>query len=834
MARHRNGYAQWVPVITFFLLLLGCGGGGGSNSGTGTPVSLPASPMNLQATAASSTTVNLTWTDNSNNEDGFLVYRGMTPNTVTTLAAALPANSTGYTDTGLSPSTNYWYKVSAYNSAGGVDAPTVPNVSTQPVPLAPPAVPSNLQATAASSTAIDLTWVDNSNNEEGFRIYFGTDSSNVTTLVATLGPGSTSYQHTGRVVNTTYYYKVTAYNTAGESAASNFADATTQPVPVSPPAAPSTLQATAASVSAINLTWVDNSNNEDGFRVYFGTDSSNVTNLVATLGAGITSYQHTGLAASTTYYYKVTAYNTAGPSAASNVANATTQAPPVVVPAAPSTLQSTAASSSAINLTWVDNSNNEDGFRVYRGADSSNVATLVATLGAGITSYQNTGLTPSMTYYYKVTAYNTAEESAASNVANAATSPDPPAAPSTLQATAASSSAINLTWVDNSNNEDGFRVYRGTDSSNVATLMATLGAGITSYQNTGLAASTTYYYKVTAYNTAGASAASNIANATTNEDPPAAPSGLQANAASSSAINLTWVDNSNNEVGFRVYSGADSSSVATLVATLGAGVTSYQHTGLTASTTYYYKVTAYNTAGPSAASNIVNATTNASSGAIKSFAAGTSHVLLVKMDGTLWAWGDNFSGQLGSGTTTDNSSPVRVGTDTNWAYVSAGENHSVAVKTDGTLWAWGNNDAGQLGIGSTAGQNVPVQVGGDNNWASVSAGGSHTVARKMNGTLWAWGNNDAGQLGIGSTAGQNVPVQVGSDTDWASVSAGGNHTVAVKMGGGLWAWGDNFSGQLGDGTIVNRILPLRIGTENWVSVSAGNAHTVARRTDGSI
>ena len=454
------------------------GGGGGSDSGTGTPVSLPAPPMNLQATAASSTTVNLTWTDNSNNEDGFIVYRGTTPNTVTTLAAALPANSTGYSDTGLSPSTNYWYKVSAYNSAGGVDAPTVPNVSTLPVPVVPPAVPSNLQATAASSTAIDLTWVDTSNNEEGFRVYFGTDSSNVTNLVATLGPGSTSYQHTGRVVNTTYYYKVTAYNTSGESAASNFAEATTQPVPVSPPAAPSTLQAIAASVSAINLTWVDNSNNEDGFRVYFGTDSSNVTTLVATLGAGITSYQHTGLAASTTYYYRVTAYNTAGPSAASNVANAMTSSVVVPTPAAPSGLQANAASSTAINLTWVDNSNNEDGFRVYFGTDSSNVTTLVATLGAGGTSYQHTGLAASTTYYYRVTAYNTAGPSAASNVANAATLPvPPPAAPSTLQAIAASSTAINLTWVDNSNNEDGFRVYFGTDSSNVDDPRGHLGGG---------------------------------------------------------------------------------------------------------------------------------------------------------------------------------------------------------------------------------------------------------------------------------------------------------------------------------------------------------------------
>ena len=408
MARLRNGYAQWVPVITFILLLFGCGGGGGSDSGTGTAVSPPAVPSTLQANAASSNTVNLTWSDNSNNEGGFIVYRGTNPLTVTTLVANnIPPNSTGFSDTGLDPSIRYWYKVTAYNSAGESAASNVADATTQPTPVFAPAAPSALLAAAASSSAINLTWVDNSNNEDGFRVYYGTDSSNVTNLVVTLVPGSTNYQHAGRAENTTYYYKVTAYNnTAGESAPSNVANATTSPVVVVPPAAPSALLAAAASSSAINLTWVDNSNNEDGFRVYRGANPTTVTTLATTLAAGVTGFQDTFLAASTPYYYKVTAYNTGGESAASNVANATTQPPPVVVPAAPSNLQAAAASSSAINLTWVDNSNNEDGFIVYRGSTPTTVTTYVTSVNAGIQAYQNTGLAPSTTYYYKVTAWN--------------------------------------------------------------------------------------------------------------------------------------------------------------------------------------------------------------------------------------------------------------------------------------------------------------------------------------------------------------------------------------------------------------------------------------------
>jgi hypothetical protein len=168
---------------------------------------------------------------------------------------------------------------------------------------------------------------------------------------------------------------------------------------------------------------------------------------------------------------------------------------PVFPPTAPSNLQANDASSSAINLTWTDASNNEDGFRVYR-------------------------LTPSTTYYYKVTAYNSAGESAASNVVSVTTNPPLtiPSAPTNLQASAASSTQINLIWTDASNNESGFKVYRGSTSNDpgtITTLVASLGAGTTSYQNTGLAASTTYYYKITAYNSAGESVASNVANATT-------------------------------------------------------------------------------------------------------------------------------------------------------------------------------------------------------------------------------------------------------------------------------------------------------------------------------
>ncbi|MBI5383637.1 MAG: fibronectin type III domain-containing protein, partial [Verrucomicrobia bacterium] len=188
----------------------------------------------------------------------------------------------------------------------------------------------------------------------------------------------------------------------------------------------------------------------------------------------------------------------------------------------------------------------------------------------------------------------------------------PPAAPSGLTASAASASQINLAWTDNANNETGFALERSTDNATF-TQIATVGANVTSYANTGLSASTTYYYRVRASNAAGNSAYSATASATTAaiQTAPAAPSGLTATAASACQINLAWTDNANNETGFALERSTDNATF-TQIATVGANVTSYANTGLSTSTTYYYRVRASNAAGNSAYSATASATTTGS------------------------------------------------------------------------------------------------------------------------------------------------------------------------------------------------------------------------------
>jgi len=215
---------------------------------------------------------------------------------------------------------------------------------------------------------------------------------------------------------------------------------------------------------------------------------------------------------------------------------------------------------------------------------------------------------------------------------------------------------------------------------------------------------------------------------------------------------------------------------------------------------------------------------------ISAVSAGGDHTMYVKTDGTLWAMGYNFFGQLGDGTKTHRSSAVQVATGV--ASVAAGRVHTMYVETDGTLWAMGYKGNGQLGDGKNANlefRSTPVRVA--TGVAGLAAGGDHTMYVKTDGTLWATGSNAQGQLGDGGSYTSNTPVQVA--TGVASVAAGRVHTMYVKTDGTLWAMGDNRYGQLGDGTTTNRSSAVRVAT-GVAGLAAGGDHTMYVKTDGTL
>ncbi|MFB6613238.1 hypothetical protein ACFCV9_03270 [Streptomyces sp. NPDC056367] len=222
-------------------------------------------------------------------------------------------------------------------------------------------------------------------------------------------------------------------------------------------------------------------------------------------------------------------------------------------------------------------------------------------------------------------------------------------------------------------------------------------------------------------------------------------------------------------------------------------------------------------------------------GGVKAIAAGGSHNLALRTDGTVVAWGSNAAGQLGDGTNTQSSVPVSVSGLNRVTSIAAGLIHSLAARTDGTARGWGDNDDGQLGDGTTTNRNTPVEVFGLFSVTAVSAGNEHSVALRTDGGVISWGNNSSGQLGDGTTTDRVTPVEVIGLTGVTAVSAGGHHSVAARSDGSVRAWGRNFEGQLGNGTNTQSNQPVQVSSLTGVTaVSAGNDHNLALRTNGTV
>jgi hypothetical protein len=476
----------------------------------------PLPPTNLAATAVNTTEIDLSWTNGSTSQTGVRIERSPDGVTFTEIAVA-GAAATSFADTGLIAAATYYYRLRATNGATNSSYTAVASATT--FPLSPPGSPA---ANAASSSEIDLSWINTNPNQSGTKIERSTDGVTFA-QIAIAAAGATTYADLGLAPSATYWYRLRATNFTTDSAYTAVISAATRTL-----AAPANVTATAVSSGEIDVAWTNTNSNQTGVKVERSTDGVSFA-LLVTAAATATGYHDLGLLASTTYFYRLRATNGALDSVPSAVVSATTLAPPPS-PTPPANLAASASSSSQIDLTWVNTSpsGGQTAVKIERSADGVTFTQVAQTSSATAASYSDTGLAPATTYWYRVRATNGVADSAYGNVVSAAT--QTLAAPAALSAAAASSSQINLAWTNTNSNQTGVKVERSTDGVTF-TQIASASAPANSYSDTGLTASTTYWYRVRATNGAIDSAYSAVATAKTLAGTPAAISFVQVNSA---------------------------------------------------------------------------------------------------------------------------------------------------------------------------------------------------------------------------------------------------------------------------------------------------------------
>lgn len=504
--------------------------------GADEPPSTPASPS---ATALTDTVVRVRWTDTSSNETQFVVYRSMEANGSFDEVGRVAANFRSFEDTGLDPTTTYYYRVAATNLVGTSAPSAIVSATTKsPEDMVPPLSPAWLRARVLTATSVEVYFSDRTNGRFGHRIERRTGTA-AFAVVGILPAGTNSLQQTNLVTGRAYDYRVAAFNDAGSSDYVGPVTIAPEQLPPGAPLAPANFAAVVRSTTAAHLTWTDRSGGNAETQVYWKVDAGDYQ-LLATVDRGVSEYELTGLSQESIYVVYLKAVTSEGSSPSSTELTIVTKPPP----ATPQNFAGTAEDYKAVKLSWQD-VETESGYRLERQEPGGAWVQIVPSgstpaIAANTVSYEDKTMPTGATVSYRLRAFNAGGNSPYTTVVTVEVPPSPPAAPTGLVATVLSNEAIRLNWQDNADNESGYAVHVRVGTTGDFAQAATLPAGSVTTIVEDLAPSTTYQFQVYALRAPTLSDPSNVAQGRTAASTGAgAPSDLRATPSFTSVV-LTW------------------------------------------------------------------------------------------------------------------------------------------------------------------------------------------------------------------------------------------------------------------------------------------------------
>ena len=568
-----------------------------SNIAVAPATATPAVPQ-LTAARVSEKEIRLTWTDSNADQSGYRVERSLDGTTYTTIAPSLAGSARSYNDTAAAPGAANYYRVTAFRTATcGWNSASLPQSAVTTI-----LEPTGVTATANNTTQITLGWTDRTASETGFKVLRcqGSGCTPAEPPLFTTAANAVSYVDTQVDENRVYSYQVVATNSTlpWDSVPSTRVERATPAA-----TAPVLTAVTRVSEAQINISWTDSNTDRTGFRLWrcSGPSCTNFAQVGGVITAPL-SYSDTGLVPNTSYTYYVEAFKTV---TLERWAKQSNQLSATTTLLEPNNLTATANSTTQVTLSWADRTASETGFEIWRCATPPCTPTLLTAVAGNVTTYADASACYGTPYLYQVMAVNSTAPwySTVASLA-APVTPASPATPESLTLTQLNESSVKIDWNDPNSDESGYKVERctgdgawcGSDDAKF-TVSYPLPANTITYTNTGLAPNTTYTYRVRAYKTAdcGWSLASGTQTVTATVP---APAGLTLQALSSTAIKLTWTNNTSTETGFVVErcSGIGCSDFSALAASssIAAHGTTFTDSSACSGISYSYRVKAKN------------------------------------------------------------------------------------------------------------------------------------------------------------------------------------------------------------------------------------------------